>query len=82
VFYSGHVKAAINIKIALIVGVILGSWEAGRLGTKSKFCGHYHLIDKANQTKKMKTCFRLSYNVTQNIYIQNILSRETCFEIS
>jgi len=53
VFYSGHVKAVINITVALIVGVIVGSLEAGRLGTKSKFCGHYHLIDKANQKKKI-----------------------------
>jgi hypothetical protein len=64
-FYSGQVKAAINITIALNVGVILGSGKGGRLGTKSKFCRHYHLIDKANKTKKMETCFRLWYNVTQ-----------------
>jgi len=53
VFYSGQVKAVINITNVLIVGVIVGSLEAGRLGTKSKFCGHYHLIDKANQKKKI-----------------------------
>jgi hypothetical protein len=51
VFYSSHVKAAINIRTALRMAVIVCSLEDGSLGTKLKWCGTYHLIDKAKKKK-------------------------------
>jgi len=77
VFYSNHVKTVINTKNILREGVILGSWVAGSFRTKSKFLGHYQLIDNANHRKKMRTCFRLCYNVNQKTYLQIFLG-ETC----
>jgi len=56
----------------------LGSWETASFGINSKFRGHYQLIDNANHRTKMRTCFCLCLNVTQ----KQVLSEQTCSEIS
>ena len=47
-FYLGHVNMAINIRSTLRVAGTLGGWETGSFRIKSKFLGHYKLIDNSN----------------------------------
>jgi hypothetical protein len=76
VYGCGHVKTAINMRNTFRAGGVMGSWEVGGFGKKSKFRVHHQLTDIIVERKKIRTCFCLSYNVTNKQLFSNILRRD------
>jgi hypothetical protein len=81
VFYSGHVKAAKNLRRALSLGGNLESWKAGSFRKKYKFHGHHQLIVNANKKENDNLFPFVLQRETKTSYLQ-MFSGQTRSEVS